>query len=567
MRSATVKMLVFALGATLALVGCKGSGNVNTTETEGGYTRYYGNPHPDRAAHSDWIPGVGWRDQSGHLGDGNPPRMAPAPDPAPAPAPAPMAKPAPAPEPPRMGDVCRASMAFPTGDRATSAVLLEIMSPSEVRANTPYVTEMRVTNLTQNALEGVQVMDQTTGTWSMTGSEPPVSAGRGWGLGRMNPGETKVIKVTGVASGQGNIGYCASVTYNSVVCCTTRVVDPRLAITKSAPAEVLTCDDIPVKFVVSNTGSGTIRNVTVNDDLPAGMTTKDGQTKISVPVGALEPNQSREVTVMCRATQRGTFANTATALGDGVEARSNTTTTIARQPVLALTKTAPSKGFIGSNAMFEMTLTNTGDGEARNAMIEDMLPAGATFVSASEGGVLQGNTVVWNCGNMAPGASKKVNLTVRNSGTGQMKNMARAKAYCAADANAEAMMMLEGIPAVLLEVVDDPDPIQLGTDVTYTITVTNQGSADDSNIRISCEFEDEMQYLSGGGATAVAGGAQAGAKAIAFEPYARLAPKARIEWKVRVKALKEGDVRFKVKMQTDRIGRSVDETEATRFYQ
>jgi uncharacterized repeat protein (TIGR01451 family) len=559
MSSSNLRTLAFGLVVALAVTGCKGSGSVSTDIDASGHTQYYGNPHPQRAALGDWIPGVGWRNQTGHLGDGTPPRPAPVPAPAPAPAPAPK------PEPPR-ADMCRASLAFPTGDRATSAVLLEIMAPSEVRANAPYVTELRVTNLTQNVLDGVHVTDQTTGDWRMTGSDP-AGSGKGWALGRLNPAETKVIKVTGVATGAGHVGYCASVTYNSVVCCTTRVVDPKLAITKSAPAEVLTCDDIPVKFVVSNTGSGTIRNVVVADDLPAGMTTKDGQSKISVPVGALEPNQSREVTVICKANQRGTFTNTAKAAGDGAEATSNSTTTVARQPVLALTKTGPQRGFMGTNATFELTVSNTGDGEARNTMVEDIIPAGATFVSATEGGAVQGNAVVWNLGTLAPGATRKMSLTVRTGGAGQLKNTARAKAYCAADANAEAMVMLEGIPAVLLEVVDEPDPVQLGQETTYIIVVTNQGSADGTNIRIACMFEPEMQFMAGSGITPVAGAAAAGATSITFEPLARLAPKARAEWRVRVKALKEGDVRFKVTMNADQIGRNVEETEATRFYQ
>src|SRR5690242_7491102 len=49
------------------------------------------------------------------------------------------------------------TMAFPTGDRTSSVLLLEKIQPQEVRVNQPYSYQLRVTNLTNQTLNGVTI--------------------------------------------------------------------------------------------------------------------------------------------------------------------------------------------------------------------------------------------------------------------------------------------------------------------------------------------------------------------------------------------------------------------------
>lgn len=119
------------------------------------------------------------------------------------------------------------------------------------------------------------------------------------------------------------------------------------------------------------------------------------------------------------------------------------------------------------------------------------------------------------------------------------------------------------IPAVLLEMIDINDPVEVGSNEIYVITVTNQGSAPDTNIRMKGFLEGEMEFVSASGATR---GTHAD-KTVTFEPLPRLAPGAKAEWRVIVKALAPGDVRFRVEMNTDELDREVIKTEATRFFE
>lgn len=229
--------------------------------------------------------------------------------------------------------------------------------------------------------------------------------------------------------------------------------------------------------------------------------------------------------------------------------------------MLAITKTGPKRMFIDRNVTYTVKVTNNGDWTAKKTMLEDTLPGGVKFVSASSGGKLNGNKVNWALGDLAAKGSKSV--TVMPNGAGNLTNTATAKAYCADPVRASVTTLVEGIPAVLLEVIDEEDPIEVGSEVVYRITVTNQGSAPGTNIKIVVKLEPQQQYVSSGGATR----GSASGKTVTFAPLTSLAPKAKAEWTLRIKAVGAGDVRLGVQMNTDQLGRPVDETEATNFYQ
>lgn len=81
---------------------------------------------------------------------------------------------------------------------------------------------------------------------------------------------------------------------------------------------------------------------------------------------------------------------------------------------------------------------------------------------------------------------------------GTITNKVSAKAYCA-EADAETTTEVVGIPAILLEVVDNDDPIEVGANETYDIIVINQGSAEGTNIAITCTIPPQQEYVSADG--------------------------------------------------------------------
>ncbi len=122
--------------------------------------------------------------------------------------------------------------------------------------------------------------------------------------------------------------------------------------------------------------------------------------------------------------------------------------------------------------------------------------------------------------------------------------------------------MWKGQAAILIEVVDTPDPILVGEQTTYTIRVTNQGTADDRNIKIVANFAKQIDPVSAAGATA---GTVSG-KNVTFAPVATLAPKQSVQWTITAKGASTGDHRLKVEMTSELLTSAVTEEESTHVY-
>jgi uncharacterized repeat protein (TIGR01451 family) len=120
-----------------------------------------------------------------------------------------------------------------------------------------------------------------------------------------------------------------------------------------------------------------------------------------------------------------------------------------------------------------------------------------------------------------------------------------------------------GMPRVLLEVIDMSDPIEVGAQETYEITITNQGSANDTNIVIKIEIPAEMDFISAAGPTL----GTASGKNVVFAPLPSLAPKAKAVYKLVTKGTKAADVRLKVEMTTDQTAPTpIVASESTHIY-
>lgn len=389
-----------------------------------------------------------------------------------------------------------------------------------------------------------------------------------WALGTVPGGASRSIMVSVRGTRSGRFQNCADVTAEGGLltgrsCADTVIGAPALELVKTGPAEVLVCDPITWEITVTNRGDAPARGVRITDSLPEGITTVDGQAGAAFDVGDLGPGESRRVTLATKAVRAGTFENRAQATAGGGLSADAAATTVARQPVLEVRKTGPGRIFLGRNATFEITVTNSGDGPARDTILVDRPPAGTALVNASDGGQLSPEGIVWNLGTLAPGAARTVTVMVTPREKGVVVNAAEARAYCADAKAAEAQTAVEGIPAILLEVIDLEDPIEVGANETYEVVVTNQGSADGTNIRVVCELEPSMQYVSDAGPTP----GSASGNTVTFAPLATLAPKAKATWRIVVKAVSPGDVRFRVMLKSDQIDRPVEETEATNFYQ
>jgi uncharacterized repeat protein (TIGR01451 family) len=236
---------------------------------------------------------------------------------------------------------------------------------------------------------------------------------------------------------------------------------------------------------------------------------------------------------------------------------------VVRQPALAFSCDANNRVFVGRDLDYRLTVRNVGQCDAADTVLKAAIPNGARFVSADGNGKLEGSNVVWDLSTLPAGRAQTVRMNIRPSGIGAAKVRASAAAQCVSTVNTECSTEVSGVPAILLEVIDMVDPIEVGQDVTFSVVVTNQGSSQDSNVKVAATLPPSLQFVSGTGATAVSGSGQT----VTIAPIATLAPGARVEWKVVAKAKSAADARSRWELSSDQFRSAISETESTTLYQ
>lgn len=452
--------------------------------------------------------------------------------------------------------------------RACGSVQLDKIMPRQVELNKTLTYSMKVTNLTSRALDGVVVEEKLPENFELTSAVPTAKQeGKNliWEIDSLGPNATIEITVSGTASKMESLEYCTRVTTPAATTCArVDIIQPVLKLTKIAPQGVLLCEPIRVTYVLENTGTGAAQGIKIVDTLPDGLQTADGKNELVIDAGKILAGQVKKFSAELKALRPGKYVSKASAnSAGGMQAESEAMTTVVDKPALSITMIGPDKQYIGRAVTYEITVTNETDAPAKDTVIENTIPDGVKSMKATAGARLSGRKIVWPIGTLPPRASKTVQVSFAPTREGVLSNYVSAGAYCADVVTASAQTTIKAIPAILLEVIDITDPVEIGTRTTYVITVTNQGSAPSTNIKIVCNMEDNVRYVSSNGSTS--GTIENGT--LTFAPLKTLRPKAKAIWRVIITALREGDTRFKTTMNADELGRPVEETEATRVYE
>ncbi|MBS0186957.1 MAG: DUF11 domain-containing protein [Planctomycetes bacterium] len=422
---------------------------------------------------------------------------------APAPAPAPAAKVDPC-NPVIGPDMMTTKQGFPTGDMASSHVMLQEVFPSMVKANSNFPYKIYVSNLTNATLSNVMVTATSMQNRSIVSSNPQATTSgpngeTRWFIGDLAPGKCAVIDATAKANAVGNSSTCLTVSYANSLCSNVQVVQPAIALTHKVTPNATVCDAINATFEVKNTGSGPATNVVVTENLPAGMTTMDGATSYTFNAGTLAQGQSKPFSLGLKTTKPGTYViPSKVTADDGLFAQSEPQTVKVTQPALKIAAECPQGALVGRTGRpitFKFTVTNTGDAPA-NTTLSASAPSNATFISADNGGAGGAGGTSWNLGSLAPGASKTVSMTVNATAGGPVATTATASAPCSATVTAPCSATMQGLPDLGTLVSDVDGVVYVGDNHEYTCQVMNQGMVPLTNVKMTMEIPSAITFVS-----------------------------------------------------------------------
>jgi uncharacterized repeat protein (TIGR01451 family) len=332
---------------------------------------------------------------------------------------------------------------------------------------------------------------------------------------------------------------------NSATATTAVNVSADLAVLKTdSPDPVNAGANITYTINFSNAGPSDAQMVTVTDAVPANttfvsaaVTTGLGWGTTTPPVGGTGNVVFSKPTVVAGETAVFTIfvkVNADTASGSTITnnavasspSDSNTanntgtaTTTVVTSADLAVTKSdSPDPAFSGGNITYTVNLTNNGPSDAQTVTVTDAVPANTTFVSATApagwtpttpavGGT--GN-VVFSKPTVAAAETAAFTIVVKvdsSTATGTIITNSATAASATTDPDnsnntGTTTTTIASQADLSVTKTDSPDPVTAGTNLTYTISFSNNGPGSSNSVTVTDATPANTTFVS---ATAPAG--------------------------------------------------------------
>ena len=358
------------------------------------------------------------------------------------------------------------------------------------------------------AATGVQVTDQLPVGLTFvlaTASQGTYTNSTGlWDVGTVNNGANATLTLQAlvvspnaqtntatITAGSQGVGSSASATV------TPQQADLSVAKIVSNPGPNVG-DTVTFTITLSNSGPNPATNVTLQDQLPAGLTfvsATASQGSYSSgsgvwTVGTVTTTIAQTLLIQATVVSPNPLTNTATIThSDQFDPNTGNNSASAsvspQQADLAVTKTGPPSAHVGDTFNYVVTLSNSGPSAATNVTLQDQLPVGLTFVSATASqGSYSSGTGAWTVGTIAAGASatltlqatKTTPLTTTNTATithsdqfdPNTGNNSAAATTQTATQSAPTLSITTGAPTI---------PVGGTTSLTFTITNPNGGAS------------------------------------------------------------------------------------------
>jgi uncharacterized repeat protein (TIGR01451 family) len=323
---------------------------------------------------------------------------------------------------------------------------------------------------------------------------------------------------------------------NNTSTTTLTVTNADVAVVKNGPATVTSGQNVTYSITVSSNGPSPAESVNVHDALPAGTTfvsvtptTGPASTCLTPAIGSggsvdcfygtLNSGVTASFDLVIKVGPTvpvgSTLSNTATATTSSAQSStandSSTTSASVNGADLAVTKTGPPTAVQNQDVTYNIGLTNNGPGNATNVTLSDPIPSQATFVSfnqvtgpgfsCSAPAVGSGGTVTCNIATLNSGATATFTLVVHTNASvsGGMINTATASSSTGDpnSGNNSASAATNVVTADLAVTKTSPaGVVSPGSNVTYSIGVTNNGPAAATNVALTDVLPANTTYVS-----------------------------------------------------------------------
>ncbi|MEL6483214.1 MAG: hypothetical protein AAFP96_00040, partial [Bacteroidota bacterium] len=291
-------------------------------------------------------------------------------------------------------------------------------------------------------------------------------------------------------------------------------------------------EEISFEITISNTGPDDATNVEVTDLLPSGFDFVLYSATAGIynqgtglwQVGTLNAGTTETLVIDALVNPTGDYTNIAEiTASDAFDINSTPNNNLGAEddqddvtitPVeiidVSLTKTVDNlTPEVNSNVVFTLTVTNAGPSEATSLQVTDVIPSGFAYQSDDGGTDYDDGTGIWDIGSLASGATTILNITASVNTTGVYLNTAEVTQHDQVDVDStpnndvlaeDDQDQVEVIPIQLVDIsvtktADDLTP-NVGDPIVFTVTVTNDGPSDATNIVVTDFLASGYEFVS-----------------------------------------------------------------------
>lgn len=466
------------------------------------------------------------------------------------------------------------SVARVTDGPQTASVEVSWVRKSELNLNQECDFELHVKNVGKATAHGVSVDATLPQTAKVTGAKPAPSSHAEtvpnshleklhWNIGSLPAGKTEIISLTMIPTVAGGLGTEATVRFSGVTTNTFSVKEPKLDIALAGTARALIGEPVTQHITITNPGTGITRNIQIEAAIPKGLEHRHGEV-LSMDVGSLNPGESRKIRLSLATVAGGKHSVIVTATAENELSASAESAIEVLAPTLEAKITGPALRYKGRNAKYTLTVNNPGTVATSNVRMLHKVPKGMKYISANRGASYDRETQIlsWFVGRLEAGKSAAIEVVLQAEDFGKHTHHVRATSEMGTVADGKMVTKVDGVPSLVLDIADVDDPVEVGVETAYVITVKNEGSMKATNVGVSCELPKGIQYLDAEGPTAHL----ADADLVVFKPIASLAPGESSKFQVKFKGLAEGSLRMRVQLSSDSAPDPLTYEELTRFY-